>query len=296
MKYSARLLSSICLTTSVVFCLAALFYSTPHFVTRVHAERALTSGNVSSSPTSGPVGATISVSGSGWPEPDGEQVSLGYMMAAFCSTVPDSQASAFKSGSFSGTLHLPSGTPLGTYSICANFGSTTAISANTYTVLTESSPQISISLPMQSGDQQAKVTGSNYLPSGTAVNLYWETTNGNVLVTIGSVVSNSSGLISRSFLIPTSIASGSYKIVATVSGQPALTSSTAFTYNAPTPTPHTHTLTVTYRSSGIGPNTNETCVTYSSCNCNYPDTDYWCNLDCRRTKYRANTIRNYNQQ
>ena len=146
MKYSARLMSSVCVTTSVVFCLAALFYSTTHFVTRVHAERALTTGSVSSSPTSGPVGATISVSGSGWSEPDGEQVSLGYMIAAFCSTVPDSQASTFKSGSFSGTLHLPSGTPLGTYSICANFGSTTA-TANTYTVLTESSPQISISLP-----------------------------------------------------------------------------------------------------------------------------------------------------
>ena len=236
MKYSARLMSSICVTASVVFCLAALFYSTTHFVTRVHAERALATGNVSSSPTSGPVGATISVSGSGWPEPDGEQVSLGYMMAAFCSTVPDSQASTFKSGAFSGTLHLPNGTPLGTYSICANFGSTTAI-ANTYTVLTESSPQISISLPMQPGEQQATVAGSNYFPSGTTVNLYWETTNGNVILTITSAVSNSSGLISRTFLIPTSIASGSYKIVATVSGQPALTSSATFTYNAPTPTP-----------------------------------------------------------
>jgi hypothetical protein len=69
------------------------------------------------------------------------------------------------------------------------------------------------------------------------VNLYWETTNGNILVTIGSVVSNSSGHISRTFLIPTSNTSGSYKIVATVSGQPALTSSATFTYNAPTPTP-----------------------------------------------------------
>ena len=215
MKYSARLLSSVCVTTSVVFCFAALFYST-HFVTQVHAEQA-TSGSVSSSPSSGPVGATISVSGSGWPEPDGEQVSLGYMIAAFCSTVPNSQASTFKSGSFSGSLRLPNGTPLGTYQICANFGTTTAV-ANTYTVLTESSPQISVSLPIQQSGQQATVSGSNYLPSGTTVNLYWETTNGNVIFTITPAVSNSSGLISRIFLIPTSITSGPYKIVATVSG------------------------------------------------------------------------------
>ncbi len=234
MKYSARLLSSVCVTTSVVFCFTALFCST-HFVTQVHAEQA-TSGSVSSSPSSGPVGATISVSGSGWSEPDGEQVSLGYMIAAFCSTVPNSQASTFKSGSFSGSLRLPNGTPLGTYQICANFGSTTAV-ANTYTVLTESSPQISVSLPIQQSGQQATVSGSNYLPSGTTVNLYWETTNGNVILTITPAVSNSSGLISRTFLIPTSITSGPYKIVATVSGQPALTSSAAFTYNAPTPTP-----------------------------------------------------------
>ena len=237
MKYRARLISCACVPICVLLCLAALFYSTAHVITQVHAERASTTGSMSSSPTSGSVNATISVSGSGWPEPDGEQVSLGYMIAAFCSTVPDSQASTFKSGSFSGSLRLPGGTPVGTYSICANFGSTTAISANTYTVLTKSSPQISISLSMQSTEQQATVTGSNYLPSGTAVNLYWETTNGNILVTIGSVVSNSSGHISKTFLISTSIASGSYKIVATVSGQPALTSSTAFTYNAPTPTP-----------------------------------------------------------
>jgi type II secretory pathway pseudopilin PulG len=237
MKYRARLFSSVCVTISATLCLAALFYSTTHVVTRAHAEQASTTESVSSSPSSGPVGATISVSGSGWPEPVGEQVTLGYMIAAFCSTVPNSQASTFKSGSFSGSLHLPNGTPLGTYQICANFGSTTAVANTTYTVLTESSPQISVSLPIQQRGQQATVSGSNYLPSGTTVNLYWETTNGNVIFTITPAVSNSSGLISRIFLIPTSMVSGPYKIVATVSGQPALTSSAAFTYSAPTPTP-----------------------------------------------------------
>jgi hypothetical protein len=179
------------------------------------------------------------VSGSGWPEPDGEQVSLGYMIESFCSIVPDAQASPFKNGSFSGWLHLPNGSPPGIYSICATFGSTTA-EANIFTVLTESSPQIRISLSTHAGEQQATISGSNFVPAGTMVSLFWETTNGSVIFTITPAVSNSNGLISRTFTVPTTITSGSYKIVANVGGQqPSLSSSVTFTYTAlaPTPTP-----------------------------------------------------------
>jgi hypothetical protein len=179
------------------------------------------------------------VSGSSWSEPDGEQVSFGYIIASACFIVSNAHTGLFRSGSFSGWLHLPNGTPQGTYSICATFGSTTAV-ANTYTVLTETSPQISISFSIEVGEQQATISGSNYLPAGTTVNLYWETTNGNIIFTIDPAVSNSNGLISRTFTVPTTIASGSYKIVANVGGQqPTLSSSAAFTYKAliPTPTP-----------------------------------------------------------
>jgi hypothetical protein len=236
MKYGARLVSSVCLATSRVLCFSVMFYSTVHFVTPVHAQRVSTTGSISSSPSSGPVGTTISVSGSGWSEPDGKKISLGYMIESYCSIVPNEQASAFKSGSFSGSLHLPNGTPLGVYSICATFDSTTAV-ANTFTVLTESSPQINISLAIQAGVQQATITGSNYFPAGTTVNLFWETTNGSVIFTITPAVSNNNGLISRTFTVPTTIASGSYKIVANVAQQPTLSSSATFTYNALTPTP-----------------------------------------------------------
>ena len=238
MKYGARLVSSVCLATSVVFCFTVMFYSTVHFVTRAHAQRVSPTGSISSSPSSGPVTATISVSGTGWShEPDSEQVSLGYMIATYCTIVSDAQAGTFKNGSFSGSLHLPNGTPLGTYSICATFGGTTAVANNTYTVLTESSPQIKFSLAKQAGVQQVTITGSNYLPAGTKVNLFWETTNGSVIYTITPAVSNNDGLISRTFIVPTTIASGSYKIVANVAQQPTLSSSVTFTYNALTPTP-----------------------------------------------------------
>ena len=239
MKYDARLASSICLVTSVMFCLSILSYATTRFVTPAHAERESITGSISSSPSSGPVGTTISVSGSGWPEPDGEQVSLGYMIESFCSIVPDAQANPFKNGSFSGWLHLPNGSPPGIYSICATFGNTTA-EANIFTVLTESTPQIHISLTTQSGEQQATISGSNFVPAGTTVNLFWESTNGSVIFTITPAVSNSNGLISRTFTVPTTITSDPYKIVANVGGQqPSLSTSVTFTYTAlaPTPTP-----------------------------------------------------------
>jgi hypothetical protein len=237
MKYDARLASSICLVTCVMFCLSVLSYATTRFVTPVHADRESITDSISSSPSSGPVGTTISVSGSGWPEPDGEQVSLGYMIESFCTIVPDAQASPFKNGSFSGWLHLPNGSPPGTYSICATFGSTTA-EANTFTVLTESSLQIRISFSTQAGEQQATISGSNFVPAGTTVKLFWETSNGIVIFTISPAVSNSNGLISRTFAVPTTITSGSYKIVANVGGQqPSLSSSVTFTYTALTPTP-----------------------------------------------------------
>jgi hypothetical protein len=237
MKYGARIASSACLATTIVFSLSVLFYSTTRDVTPVHAEKEFITGSVSSSPTSGPVGAMISISGSGWPDPDGEQVSFGYMIGSYCSIVPEAQTGTFNSGSFSGSLQLPNGTPLGTYQICATFGSTTA-NANTYTVLTESSPQVSISFSTQKGKQKATISGSNFLPAGTTVNLFWETTNGNVIFTITSAISDSNGLISRTFTVPTTIASGSYKIVANVGGQqPTLSASAAFTYKVPTPPP-----------------------------------------------------------
>src|SRR5260370_3156295 len=152
MSVGTGMLSYFCAAPSLVSCFSLLFFSTVHFVTPVHAQRVSTTGSISSSPSSGPVGATISVNGSGWSEPDGEKISLGYMIESYCSIVPNEQGSTFKSGSFSGSLHLPNGTPLGTYSICATFGSRTAV-ANPFTVLTESSPQINISLAIQAGAQ-----------------------------------------------------------------------------------------------------------------------------------------------
>lgn len=239
MKYVAKLACSVCIATCMVFCLILIICSTTTFVASAHAANETASGSIKSSPSSGPVGTIIAVNGSGWPDPNEEQVTLGYMIAANCLAVSDSQVGTFHSGSFSGWLSLPHGTPLGTYSICAMFGSTTA-NAHDFTLLSETAPQISISPNALVVGKQATITGSNYLPSGTAVHLFWETTNGSVLLALDPVVSNGNGNISKAFLIPTTttVSSGSYKIVASVGNQqPDLTSSASFTFNAPTPTP-----------------------------------------------------------
>ncbi len=233
MKHGTRLASSVCLATSMILCATTLFYSS------AHAARETITGSVVSSPSSGPVGAIIAISGSGLPDPDGEQVSFGYMIASYCSIVPDLQAGTMHGGSFSGWLRWPNGTPLGTYTICATFGATTATASN-YTVLSESAPQVSISPSILTAGTQATITGSNYFPAGTTVQLFWETVNGSVQSGLSSTISNSNGSISKTFVVPAmSLASGSYKIVALVGGgqPPTLSSSATFTYNAPAPTP-----------------------------------------------------------
>ncbi len=239
MKHGARLASSVCLAISVVLCLAALFFTATRLVSPAHAIRGTVTESVGSSPSSGPVGATISVSGSGWPDPDGEQVSFGYMIASYCSIVLDSQGGTLHSGAFSGWFHWPGGTPLATYTVCANVGSTT-VTVNTYTVLSESAPQISISPTTLTAGNQATITGSNYFPAGTTVQLFWQAMNGTVDFGIDSTTSNSNGSISRTFTVPnTTLPTSTYMIIASVGGgqPPTLSSSVTFTYNAPTPGP-----------------------------------------------------------
>src|SRR5215471_4855698 len=128
MKHGTKLARSVCLTISLVICATTLFHSS------VHATRATITGSIVSSPSSGPVGAIIAINGSGLPGRDGEQVSLGYMIATYCYIVPGSHASTLHGDAFSGWLRWPNGTPLGTYTICATFGTRTA-TANDYTVL-----------------------------------------------------------------------------------------------------------------------------------------------------------------
>lgn len=232
---------------SLAFCFAAVgilcvtIYSHAS-VPQVRASSSDT-GALSSSPSSGPTGTTISVSGSGWSQPDGTPVSFGYSdQASNCKTVThvaDSLSGSFNAGSFSGWLRWPLGTALGTYTVCATFSSTT-YNAGYFTVLSTSSPQVSISPSALKENQKVTITASNYLPSGTAVTFYWATTSHTIVRTINSATSNSAGSAQISYTVPvTSLVSGQYLVEAVGgSGQQApLFSSASFTYSRPTPTP-----------------------------------------------------------
>lgn len=228
----------------VALCVAALsllvFRSIPH--ARAMGLSRMITGTISSSPASGPVGTTISVSGSGWGGTDGTPVSFGYMVNSSCSIVADSQNGSLSGGNFSGWFRWPSGTALYTYSVCAMIGNTLAVAGN-FTVLSFSPPAVSISPSRLVPNAQATITATNYYPAGTPVHFYWM--SGNTIVeNLYSVASNTSGVAVLTFIVPKlSIANGSYTINASADGgQPGtLFSSVNFTYAAPgvspSPTP-----------------------------------------------------------
>src|SRR5260221_1741657 len=235
MKLGARFTRVVLIVASIMSCLAVLLFSALHFILPAHASRAIVKASVTSSPSSGPVGTTITVSGSGWTEPDGTQVFIGYMTNSSCLTVTDSQTGTLTGGNFSGWFHWPQGTPLGTYPVCADDGTTTGID-NSFTLLSESAAQIYISPTILTKGQQATITGSNFFPAGTTVQLFWETANGKVDFELNPAVSNNNGNIVRTFTVPaTTLPGGSYMLKAIVGGgqPPTLRASATCTYKAP---------------------------------------------------------------
>lgn len=212
-------------------------------IAQAHTARKVVTGNLSSSPASGPVGATITVSGSNWSQPDGVTVNLGYLVGSICSVVTDSQPGTFSSGSFQGWFRWPQGTGLGTFSVCAIIGGS-SVTAGSFTVLSNTPPQVTMAPNSVQERQQVTVTALNYYPAGTNVTFYWATTSNQIEFEMSSAVSDSNGRAVMGFAVPiTSLASGNYLVEAVAGGgtPAALFSSTGFTYSAPvvppSPTP-----------------------------------------------------------
>ncbi len=228
----------------IALCIAIYVVSARSIILQVQASTA-DSGAISSSPSSGPVGTTVSVSGSGWSQADGTPVSFGYMLKSSCTIVSDAQNGSFSAGAFNGWLRWPSSTLLETYTVCAIFsGSDQVFIAGYFKVLSTTPPQASIAPGALHEKQKATITATNFLPSGTSVSFYWATTGGKIVRTIGGATSNGSGTALFTFPVPiTTLASGQYLVEAVGGGgqPPALSSSTNFTYTAPvvqpSPTP-----------------------------------------------------------
>lgn len=227
----------------VLLCLTSgLFLAIPTHVVLADAHTVPdVQGTVTSSPASGPVSAIIAVNGSGWQGvADGTSVTFGYGADASCASytpVADSQPGTMNGGGFSGWFRWPP-TALGTYTVCAAIGSSILVPANTYTVLSTSQPQTSISASTLTVGQQATVIGSDYLPGGSTVQLVLQSGSGGNAVSLGSVLSNTDGSFSKTFTVPAN-PTGSDMILATVGEgwPPTLSSSVTFTVNKLLPTP-----------------------------------------------------------
>jgi len=144
-------------------------------------------GSLSSSPASGPAGTTVSVSGSGWPQPDGSAVTFGYLVATTCTVVTDSQQGTLSTGAFQGWFRWPQGTSLGTYTVCAMIAGN-SYNAGSFDLLSTSSPQVTVSPSTLQEREQVTVTATNYYPAGMTVTFYWATLSNKVEFTLSTTV------------------------------------------------------------------------------------------------------------
>lgn len=205
----------------------------------------LAKGTMTSTPTSGPTGATIAVSGSGWQDvADGTVVNFGYSASSSCAAnvyTPASteQAAVVSGGSFSGWFLWPAKTPTGLYTVCASIGSTLAV-AGSYTVLSAAPARLTISSSTFTVGQQAVVSGSNFLPPQTSVTLTLQQLSGGARIPLGTATSDANGAFSQTYTIPAN-PTGPVELIASAgsSNPPTLSASVTFiVYAAPaTPTP-----------------------------------------------------------
>ncbi|MEO7019213.1 MAG: hypothetical protein ABI234_03580 [Ktedonobacteraceae bacterium] len=221
-----------------------------HFLAPTHvfaSAQVPTKNTFSTSPSAGPVGAVIAVSISNVSFPDGTQIQLGEttVFSSSCTVVTDSQGGTVQNKSFSGWLRWPTSTGTGTFQVCAKAGTSTISAgfAGFYNVLSATPPQVTVAPTSPDVSKQATVSGTNFLPSGTSVNLLWHAANGGQTLALGTVTSDSSGAFTQTFTVPSRSSTGSYVVTATAgSGQPAtLSATTTFHVNGITivavPTP-----------------------------------------------------------
>jgi hypothetical protein len=207
------------------------------------AYAAVTAANgFSTSPAQGPVGTVITVTGSNIS--NGMQIQLGYTPDfRSCLVVSDSQVSAIANRTFTGSFRWPVNTGTGNFGVCIVEGGRQSFVIGSFQVLSTSPPQVSISPATPDAGRQAVVTGTNFLPAGTNVNLIWQSTDGSQRLVLGSISSDSNGAFSQTLTVPSHSSSGSYTLTASSSGgqPPALSASTTFHVNgitiAPVATP-----------------------------------------------------------
>jgi hypothetical protein len=200
-----------------------------------------------SSPTQGPVGAVITVTGTDLTYPDGSQVTLGYTTNfSTCNIASDAQAGKTSNHAFSGWFRWPTSTGAGNFGVCAYVSGATSFVVGNYQVLSVSAPQVTVSPTTLNAGKPGTVNGANFLPTGTSVYLLWQAVDGSQTLTLGTVTASATGTFSQTFTVPANVSTGSYTITATVgnSQPPTLSATITFHVNgitiAPVSTPGAH--------------------------------------------------------
>src|SRR5579885_1634829 len=138
-RYAWRL---VCVVGVFLPLLAALFFfaPSPHAFAASH----ILARRLTSSPSQGPVGAVIVVTGSGMSSPDGTQIDLGYSTDfSNCNAATDSQPGIVQNHAFSGWFRWPAGTGTGNFEVCASVhDSNNPFFAGTYQVLSATPAQV----------------------------------------------------------------------------------------------------------------------------------------------------------
>lgn len=211
--------------------LAIVLFASPIFAAPAFAASLISAKNTFTvSPTQGPVGAVITVNGSGVFFSDGTQVKLGYTVDdRTCNLVSGGQSGVVSGSAFSGWFRWPTSTGTGTFGVCASANSF-VFQAGSYQVLSASVPRVAVAPTIPKAGQQATVTGANFLPGGVSVNLIWRSTNGGQSVSLGNVSANGTGTFTHTFTVPAHASTGSYIVTGLVGGgsPPVLSATTTF--------------------------------------------------------------------
>ncbi|HEX7735277.1 MAG TPA: hypothetical protein VF458_10440 [Ktedonobacteraceae bacterium] len=182
------------------------------------------------SPTRGPVGAVITVSGNGLFFSDGTRIDLGYTIdGRTCNLVSGGQAGVARGGAFSGWFRWPTSTGTGTFGVCGSTGSFT-FQLGSYQVLSASSPHLFVGPGTPQAGKQTTIFGTNFLPGATSVSLTWRSANGGPSISLGSVVSNGAGAFTQIITVPARASTGSYTVTGVAGGgsPPVLSAVTTF--------------------------------------------------------------------
>src|SRR3989475_788425 len=157
---------------------------------------------ISLNPSSGPVGTTVTVSGSGFASNSGISITYGGTAIITNPTTITTDST----GSFAGSITVPPSS-LGTHTVKATDASSNSASAQ-FTV----TPAISLSPTSGSAGTSVTVTGNSFSPS-SHVTISFDGTR--VSTTPGKIKTDGSGKFSASFTVPTSSAAGPHTVKAT---------------------------------------------------------------------------------